>query len=390
MTIPSHKISFSQWQRDQMMRGFGDVIDSGQVILGDRTKEFEERFASYCNRKHGVAVSSDTAAFEIQLRIVGVQGLPVLFPALGFPSIIQSIHNAGGEPWFLDTALDGNLFCHVEEVERQILECERAIGEVPAALILMHTGGLLARDQWEIEELCAHYGIPLLEDAAHAFGATLNGEPAGKVGLASAFSLYATKPMHAVEGGMLVTDDDWFADEARTYRNYGRVSNFGRSVCTRNGSSWRITELQSVVGLAKLTEIDAEISTRRWIMQRYDEEQAQRGGVWEYLEPLPISNGLKPNGYRYIMMLPEGYDESDRQRLKANLWKRQGVDLPGEVYELPAQHQPVWSHIYGEVETPIATDFCSRHFSLPVYPDLDNDDLIFIMDAVTEELEQIL
>jgi len=392
--LASHRISFTDEQQAYILEETQKILASGQVVLGKYTAEFEKEYAEACGREHGVAVASDTAAFELQLRIIAgeggdLKGKYVLFPALAFPSILQSIVNAGGQPWYFDGAWDGHLFARLEQVQEAVAECKKATGQVPVAIILMHTGGLIARDSKEITEWCEAQGIEVLEDAAHSYGAVLDGAPAGSFGLASAFSLYATKPMHACEGGVIVTDDENFANECKIYRNYGRTQDFGRSIIIRHGYSWRMTEIQAVIGLANLRGIEPNIARRREIMQHYDDALSATGGVWQDVPKLAQSDGMEPNGYRYIRILPEGWDHAKRLEFKNRVKAEHGIDLPGEVYELPCHKQPIWSE-YKDLSMPMAEDFCNRHFALPVYQTLTGDDLVRIVEATTKVLTDMV
>jgi perosamine synthetase len=388
--IASHVIEFNEQQIGDILRETEQILRSGQVILGEKTREFEDAYAKKCGRLYGVAVGSDTAAFEMQLKTVDVRNEYVLFPALAFPSILESVVNAGGKPFFVDADLDAHLFASTEGVKRAAEACMTLTGKYPRALILMHTGGLIAKDAAEITDWCERAGIVVLEDAAHSFGAELYKRQAGSYGLSSAFSLYATKPMHACEGGMIVTDDPDLVEECRIYRNYGRTQDFGRSVIVRHGYSWRMTEIQAVIGLSNLTTIDDNIAARRGIMRHYDSLIEQTGGVWNDVPGLRLASGMEPNGYRYIRLLPKGWNGPKRQVWKHDLKEQYGIDLPGEVYELPTHKQPIWTEQYGHLMMPVAEDFCDRHFALPVYASLTGDQRRYIVSSVTESLEKAL
>lgn len=390
MSIASHKISFTEDQITDILSETEKILRSGQVVLGDKTREFEEEYAAACNRAYGVAVGSDTAAFEMQLKTLGVKDEYVLYPALAFPSILESVYNAGAKGWFFDADIDGHLFARLDKVIWSAQQCQAETGKWPKALILMHTGGLIARDSLAITEWCEKNGITVLEDAAHSFGAELNGKKAGEFGLSSAFSLYATKPMHSCEGGMIVTDDENLAEECKIYRNYGRTQDFGRSVIVRHGYSWRITEIQSVIGLSNLRNISPNIGRRRWIMEQYDGmRMSSESEVWDQVTALPVADTMYPNGYRYILLLPDGWTGDRRLQWKQELKANTGIDLPGEVYELPTHKQPIWEE-FNDLSFPVAEDFCNRHFALPVYPDLKDGQLEEIFTAVTESLEKVL
>jgi perosamine synthetase len=386
MNIPSHRITFTDGQIADILRDTEEILRSGQVILGKKTQQFEQEFAAACDRRYGVAVSSDTAAFEMQLKTVGVEGEYVLFPALAFPSILEAVVNAGGIPWFVDGSWDGHLFARLHEIQDAVSECKDRTGKYPKALILMHTAGLIARDSAEIADWCAMEGIAVLEDAAHSFGATLNGRPAGSYGVSSAFSLYATKPMHACEGGIIVTDDPIIASEAKLMRNYGRTHDFGRSVVVRHGNSWRITEIQSAIGMSNLSVIGDSIARRREIMSMYDRLIPWDVDEWSQMKRLATAESMRPNGYRYVIVGPECWNHGLRQEFKEQLKKDTGIDLPGEVYELPTHEQPVWEDKYGELSMPMAESFCQRHFALPVYQSMTDEQVRYVVDSVTKGL----
>ena len=386
MNIASHRITFTEEQIAEILCETDEILRSGQVILGKKTEKFEQEFAAACNRSFGVAVSSDTAAFEMQLKTVGVEGEYVLFPALAFPSILEAVVNAGGIPWFVDGAWDGHLFARLPQVKSAYYDCVEKTGKEPKALILMHTAGLIARDSHDIALWGAAHGMAVLEDAAHSLGDSLDGRPAGSYCVSSAFSLYATKPMHACEGGIIVTDDENIAKEAKLMRNYGRTHDFGRSVVVRHGNSWRITEIQSAIGLSNLKAIPASLKRRREIMAMYDELIPWEVDEWSQVNPLEKSDDMEPNGYRYVLVGPENWDHGVRLSFKEYLKSQFQIDLPGEVYELPTHKQPVWKDKYGHLSMPMAEDFCRRHYALPVYQSMTDEEVKYVVDAVTKGL----
>lgn len=389
LKVRSHVLSWTAEEKERILEAIGEVLETGHVVLGPWTERFEREYAAACGREYAVAMGSDTAAFETLLKIIDVRGRAVLYPALGFASLLESVHNAGGYPVFVDANLSGHLFANADEVDRAIkTHRNRNRGQGPKALILMHTGGLLARDSAEIEKVCAVHDVTVFEDAAHCFGARLDGCPAGSYGVASAFSLYGTKPMHACEGGMIVTNDEGIAAEAKIYRNYGRIADFGRSVVVRHGYSWRMTEMQAIVGLVNLRGIGPNIERRRDVMAMYDQLIAADPEL-NRLKKLPLSAGMEPNGYRYILLLPESASVETKMEMKGLLREQHGVDLPGDVYELPATQQPVWEGLYSSQSMPVAEEFCRRHFSLPVYQTLTDGQIQHVVDSLASVVKKL-
>src|SRR5438874_378776 len=138
----------------------------------------------------------------------------------------------------------------------------------------------------------------LLEDAAHAHGASFAGRPAGSIGDAGAFSFYPTKVITSGEGGIVTTADEAFRDEARIYRDQGKAGFLGGDH-VRLGYAWRMSELHAAVGVVQLRRLDDFLATRRRVAGRYDEGLVDVAGI----EPLPAAAGALPNYYKYVALL---------------------------------------------------------------------------------------
>ncbi len=382
MKIPAHRIVFTEKEILQAQLAVRDILSSGWVILGKYTEQFEEEYAQLHGRKYGVAVSSDTAAIEIALRVYGVgHGDVVLFPANGFYGVVIPVLRCGAELAFFDIDWDENLFSTEQEIERLINKTGAR------ALILMHTGGMVASRSKEIAEVCKKYNVICIEDAAHAPGAKMNGQYAGSFGDVSCFSLYATKPINAGEGGILLTDNEDIARIAKIYRNYGRTSTFSSSICAYEGYSWRLTEIQAAIGLGQVRRQDEIREEREEIAECYDRliQPLIEVGILPYI----FKEGTEPNWYRYLMVLPENLTFEDKHRLKHYVSKYWDVEIPGDVYEMPVTAQPVWSGTYNRVRFPIAEEWGNRHFALPLYNTLTEEEQKYVVDAVLDGFKAI-
>ena len=166
-------------------------------------------------------------------------------------------------------------------------------------MIVVHIGGIITPRITEIAEICQRAGIPLIEDAAHAHGATLNGKAAGSFGLAASFSFYPTKVMTSGEGGMITTDDESLYREALIYRDQGKEG-FTTNFHVRLGYNWRMSEPHAVIGLAQLKRLPEFIERRREIAAVYDAGLPKLG---EHVHALPNARGVRSNYYKYIAML---------------------------------------------------------------------------------------
>lgn len=341
---------------------------------------------------HAIAVSSGTAALEIALRALpapgaarqpgaglppgaarpagpaagGVAGRDVIVPANTFYATAAAVLRAGARPVFAD--IDPATFALSPATVAAALTPDTA------AVVLVHIGGLITPEAGALRQLCADRGIALVEDAAHAHGATWQGQFAGSFGTAAAFSFYPTKVVTCGEGGMILTSSAALADEARIYRDQGKGS-FGANHHVREGYAWRMSELSAVTGLVHLRRMAASIERRRVVAARYTAALSGLDGLDALAEP----DGCRSNIYKYIAVLPRG---CDRARFKKELAGVHEVRMAGEVYDVPLHHQPVLAPFAGP-PLPVAEDLCARHVCLPVHSDMTDDEAEQVVAAVT-------
>jgi dTDP-4-amino-4,6-dideoxygalactose transaminase len=228
----------------------------------------------------------------------------------------------------------------------------------------------------ELSDLARRKGLWLVEDAAHAHASSHGGVSAGAFGVAGTFSFYPTKVMTSAEGGMITTDDDRIAEEARGYRDQGKAS-FLQNAHTRMGYNWRMSEPHAIIGLRHLERLDAMVADRRRVAALYDEGLRGRRG----LRPLAVPTGGFCNFYKYVAVLAE---KRDRAALKKELRERFSVSLSGEVYETALHAQPVFEP-WATRSLPVAEDLCARHVCLPVFSGMEDADarrVLAALDAV--------
>ena len=365
--VPAAKIQFSADDRDWIAERIQEVLASGQLTLGKYGAEFEQKFARFCGVRHAVAVNSGTSSLEIILRALGVEGKDVIVPTNTFFATAAAVVHAGARPILVD--MDPESFAVRPE------DVEKALTSGTAGIVVVHIGGIVSRRIRELHELARKKGIWLVEDAAHAHGSSYHGVKAGAFGVAGAFSFYPTKVMTSAEGGMIVTDDDRIAEEARIYRDQGKAS-FTQNAHTRMGYNWRMSEPHAIIGLKHLERLPAMIADRQRIAAIYDQ------GVKELrnLDRLVVPAGGACNYYKYIVVLKE---KRDRKALKTRLREQYGVSLAGEVYEEPLHKQPIFErYIAGPL--PVAEDYCARHLCLPVFSGMEERDAYQVLNALKE------
>jgi dTDP-4-amino-4,6-dideoxygalactose transaminase len=370
--VPAARIVFSESDRTEIAAAAAAILSTGHLTLGAHTREFEADFARAHDAPFAVAVNSGTAALEIILRSVGVQGADVVVPTNTFAATAFAVVRAGGNPVFADVD-PRTLALSPATVEAVLTPRTKAV-------VTVHIGGLIPADIAAVRALCDRRGLVLVEDAAHAHGSTQDGRHAGSFGAAAAFSLYPTKVITAGEGGMIVTADERLRDEALLYRDQGKAGFLG-NVHIRNGYAWRMSEFHAVTGRVHLRHLPEFLANRARIAARYDTAIDAIEGV----ERLEVPVGDVSNYYKYVVVPRPGVD---RASLRKELKERHGVGLSGEVYEAPLHQQPVFEE-YGRGALPVAEDLCARHICLPLHSDMTEAEADHVLGALSAALRTL-
>ena len=247
MSVRAARVVFTESDRAEIASAVTEILTSGVLTLGPYTKRFEDDFAAAHQARRAVATSSGTSALEIVLRSLKVAGRTSIVPANTFYATAAAVISAGARPVFAD--IDPATFALSPQTVAAALTPDTA------AVVLVHVGGLITPQAAELAELCRDHGADLVEDAAHAHGASYDGRFAGSFGIAAAFSFYPTKVVTCGEGGMIVTAADELADEAMIYRDQGKGS-FGANHHVRHGYAWRMSEQNAATGLIHLRRMN--------------------------------------------------------------------------------------------------------------------------------------
>jgi dTDP-4-amino-4,6-dideoxygalactose transaminase len=368
MRVPPARISFPPEDRAAILERIDHALATGQLTLGPIGAELEAAFAERHGARHAVAVNSGTAALEIILRAIGVAGREVVVPANTFFATAAAAVHAGARLRLVD--------CDPETMAVDPVDLASCLGPDTAAVVVVHIAGLVTPAIDEIATMCAAAGVQLVEDAAHAHGSAYGGRSAGTFGAAAAFSFYPTKVMAGGEGGMIVTDDDDVAEEARVYRDQGKGS-FHANFHTRMGANWRMSEPHAAIVLSQLARLDEFIDRRQVLARRYDAALAALE-----VDTLTIPADASCNFYKYVAFLP---DDIDRTLFKQHLRTEYDIGLSGEVYDTPLHHQPVFSEL-DDRALPGAEWLCARHVCLPLYPALSEADADYVVESVAAAL----
>lgn len=365
--IPSFHAEFSDEEINEVTGATEQILRSGRLILGPYTEEFEERMAGISQREHAVAVNSGSTALQVIYRSLEVEDRQVLIPTNTNFATAAAASYAGANIEFYDNGL----YPDVEDINERLTEDT-------AGLVVVHIGGYITPQMEKIAERCRNLGVPLIEDAAHAHGASFNNRAAGSFGNAAAFSFFPTKTLTTGEGGMITTNDEELVTKARQYRDQGK--NPDGVTHEVWGNSWRMTEIGAALGNAQAKNIHRDTARRAEIITRYSNELSDT--ILEFPDQSP---GSEPSGYKCIAMLPEG--GLVREGLKEAL-KAKGILLGKEVYEKPLHNQPIFKEFVSSGEGyEAADDFADRHISFPLWRFIKDEDVSKVIESVRGELE---
>lgn len=379
MKIPILRLNFDEEDISFIKSEVEKVIRSGVLTMGERVVEFEKQFAAFCGVKYAISTNSGTSALEIILRTIGVEGATVVVPSNTYMATPIAVIKAGGRVIFAE--------CEKDNLQLDPNDLEQKIRSDTKAVIIVHIGGIISPNLGRIKEICTRRNLPLIEDAAHAHGADLNGKKAGSFGRAGSFSFYPTKVLTTAEGGMITTDNEEIYKKALILREHGKLDHrFNEHV--EFGDNWRSSEIHAVLGIQQMKKVDWILDERRRLASLYDGMLEDVNGV----KCLLIPSNIRSAYYKYIAFLDHGLD---RDVIKKKLHKKYDISLSGEVYANPCHSQPVFRKypdkmVNSKDDVFSATDYvCKQHICLPIYPGLTEKEVVYVVKSLKEVIQRI-
>lgn len=371
MEIPSTKPFFREEDIQAILGEVNKILQSGRLILGPYTKDFEKGFREYCGVKYAVAVSSCTSALEITLRYLDVRGKEVIVPTNTFIASSNAVLYSGGAPVLADIN-PATLCLDPDDVLKRLTP-------KTCGIMAVHIAGLVCPQIEKLREICREKGVFLVEDAAHAHGATINNRKAGSLGDAGCFSFYPTKPMTTCVGGMLTTDDEGLADYAVSLRHHGVGRDLNNVV--NLGNDWLMSEIDALLGIYQLRALEANLSRRNEIARRYADALSEIKTV----DVLRVPPHIRHSYYKYPIWLSDGVDKA---KLVAAMKERHGISL-GSVYDPPCHLQPVYQRLFGfhEGMFPKAERTLKKVACLPMFVQMTDEEVDYVIQCLKKELE---
>ena len=346
---------------DEILERIRDVLDSGRLILGEYTSEFENKFSKYIGVKHAVGVSSATAGLELVLRYWNVKDKEVIIPTNTFIACANATVYAGGKPIFCD--IDPKTYCmSADDILAKITPNTKVI-------MTVHLAGLPISDIYEIKKICEERNLYLLEDCSHAHGAMIDGRKVGSIGDAAVFSLYPTKVLTTCAGGVITTNEDALHDFAKSCRHHGQGESLENII--NFGNNWLMDEIRAILGIYQLKKLENYIKKRNTLAKMYTDLIEGIQGI-TYVEP---PSNIRHSYYRFLINLEIKLTKKDI----ISYMKKDGIEV-GTLYATPLHLQPIYKAL-GQ-KCPKAEQALHYQIGLPMHVGLDEEDAIYIANSL--------
>ncbi len=340
---------------------FEEIMSGGDFILRRHLEEFEQRIASYVGTKHAIGVNTGTDALYLSARAIGfAPGDEVITVAHTFVATVGAIVQCGAKPVLVDVTDDFNM---------DVNQIEAAITPKTRGIIPVHLNGHACRMD-KIMEIVEKYRLKMIEDAAQALGAEFRGKRCASFGDTGIFSFYPAKVLGtAGDGGLVCTNDDGLARKIRAFRDNGRVESVDVVECF--GWCTRLDNLHAAILNMKFNYFEQWIKRRREIARMYDDGLS---GISGLLLP-PRSDGDYFDVYQNYVIRCKRRDE-----LFAHLQKS-GVEVLVS-WRVPMHKQKALG--LDHFELPVTERISAEVISLPMYPELTNEEVEFVIKAVKD------
>jgi perosamine synthetase len=343
-----------------------EVLDSGYLTQGPKAAEFERLITERIGAESGFATSSATTGLHLALHALGVQpGDEVIVPDFSFPATANAVIQQGAIPVFVDIRLD------TFNLDADLLE--RAITPRTRAIMPVHAFGLTA-DMSAISEIAARHGLPVIEDAACALGATHRGREAGTLGTAGVFSFHPRKIITTGEGGLISTSDPELAQRIAVLRSHGAIRGSHYMSFIDAGFNYRLSDVHAAIGIGQMGKLEHILQRRRALADVYDGLLADVPGVTAPSAP----EGDVHSYQSYVVLLDADVDRD------AVIDRMKEADIETTLGTYSMHLQPYFRERFGiaDEELPASTRAHWSALTLPLYPQLRDDELARVTEAL--------
>ncbi|MBG3130340.1 UDP-4-amino-4-deoxy-L-arabinose aminotransferase [Proteus mirabilis] len=378
----SHFLPFSRPAiGDEEIKAVEDVLRSGWITTGPQNHQLEQDFCEKFGSKHAIAICSATAGMHVVLMAMGIgAGDEVITPSQTWVSTINIITLLGAEPVMIDVDRD-TLMVSAEDVKKAITPRTKAI-------IPVHYAGAPC-DLDALRKVAQDAGIPLIEDAAHAIGTRYKNEWIGEKGT-SIFSFHAIKNVTCAEGGLVVTDNDELANRVRCLKFHGLgVDAFDRQIQGRKpqaevvepGYKYNLSDIHAAIAVVQLGRLDEMNAKRAELVALYREKL--KDSPLEMLS-VPEYSHLHAN-HLFMVRVDKNACGIDRDTFMEKLKQK---EIGTGLHFRAAHTQKYYRERYPSLSLPQSEWNSATLCSLPLFPDMNNEDIIRVVDAINEILSE--
>jgi len=379
--IPITKVEIGE----EELQAIQEPLRSGWLVQGPQVKKFEDRFSEYSGARHSIAATSCTTALHIAVHALGLKpGDEVIVPAFTWISTANVVEYMGGKPVFCDIELC-SFNIDVEKISSLITK--KTVGIIP-----VHLFGLCARMP-EINAIAEKHGLWVIEDAACAFGSTIEGKHAGTLSDIGCFSFHPRKSITTGEGGMLTTGSDKLATMSRSLRDHGASrSDFSRHNSTGAfllpeynmlGYNYRMTDIQGALGFAQLNRAPSVVERRIRIAENYTKLLKPFG----WLDKPEVPSGYTHSYQSYVCLFrPESPELGNVDKLREQRDRLMSKLEALGISTRQGTHAPVLLGYYAKKYSIFREDFpqalIADHLSisLPLYPQMSDEEQLSVVD----------
>ena len=340
-----------------------DVMKSGMIAQGPKVIEFEEEFAKFVGAKYGIATNSGTSALHVALLAAGIgEGDEVITTPFTFAATGNSILYTGARPVFVD--IDPETFTIDPS------KIEEAITDKTKAIMPVQLYGQSA-DMDAIMKIAKEQDLIVIEDAAQAHGAEYNGVKVGNLGDMACFSFYPTKNMTTSEGGMITTNNEEFAENAKIYRAHGSATKYHHDVL---GYNFRMTDIGAAIGIEQLKKLESFNDKRIENAKYLNEALAD----CDLIETPVVKDGYKHVYHQYTIKVKDGKRDELSDYLIEN-----GIGN-GIYYPIPLYNQVLYTNMGYNQSLPVTDEIVKDVLSLPIHAKLTKFDLDLIVKTIKD------
>jgi perosamine synthetase len=353
-----------------------DVLRTGFLVQGHEVEAFELRIRELTGTTHAVAVSSCTAALHLGLLALQIApGDLVAVTAYSWPASANVIALSGATPVFID--VDARTFNMDPGALERAMRAARGV----RAIMPVHAFGGMA-GMAELQAIATRYEVPIIEDAACALGAQLQGRAAGTWGEVGCYSFHPRKLVTTGEGGVVITDSGDIAARVRSLRNHGQAANSPRPDFILPGFNYRLTDFQAALGRTQLGKLDRLIAARRSLARQYDAWLAES----DLLTPVSLEDAA--HTYQSYVVLLSLTAPGQRDRVMTLLRER-GIETSIGTHHLPLT--TYWRRELGckEGDFPVTDSVAARALALPLHTGLSTDDQQRVVEELNAALHEV-